>query len=1153
MPPSPLMLAPPAALRGAGDLVAERRVCSVLFCDFVGFTTWSEASDPETVRELLSQYFALARTVIGRYGGLVEKFIGDAVVAAWGAPLATEGDAERAVRAGLDLAAAVTQLGDDAGVPGLAARVGVVTGEVAVTFGAPGEGLLAGDTINTASRVQGVADPGQVLADFATQRLAGGGVGFESVGEHRLKGKAEPVALWRATRVLSSVGGGQRVDGLEAPLIGRNAELRTIRELFHAATERRVPRLVLVSGPTGIGKSRLGWEFEKYADGLAERLWWHRGRCLSYGDGAAFWALAEIVRQRLGIAEDEPAESAANKLATELERFVPDQAERLHVQVRLGRLLGVAVVGDNGAPLSRQDLFAGWRLFFERMAADAPVVLVIEDAEHADAGLLDFLDHLVDWTRDLPMYVLVLARPELVLSRPGLGTGRNRTTLTLDPLDAVSMEKLVDALVPDMPSPARVAITTHAQGIPLFAVETIRSLIDRDVVQPSGGVYRLVGDVGELTVPESLHAVLAARLDSLEIGVRRLVTDAAVLGTTFSAEALVAVSGLDEPAVRSALADLVRRDVLSISADPLSPERGSYRFAQHMLRQVAYETLSRRDRKARHLAVAGYLRSAFAGDGEEVADVIARHYLDALAAIPGAPDVAEIGAQAAAVLVRAAERANRTGAPSQAAASYAAAADLYVQGAAGEADAGLQAGLLWEKAGRAALDGGDYAASIGYAGLARDSYAQNGDVRAAAGARSLLGLGLDLMGRSADARAELTGALEVLRAEPDVRTVRALQWLASVATWSGSSDADRLGREALALGQGLDVETGILVSLFDLRAVYLRRHGQRPEAVAYLRENVRLATAAEDNLALGRALGSLADLELCDDPAAAADHSRAAADHLRRAGSGVLPVAIANIGWALLLLGDWDDAEAELSKAADAGGRSGLGYAVSVQGLLYALRGDTTAAQASIAELEDMRASEDPQDRCGVFLPEAFTAVARSQPDEALRSARAVLAFADALGMTQDVMQWAWPLAARLAFELGNTVFTEELLGLIDSRQPGQLSPLLRAERELAGARVATRDGAARDGAARDGGEAPGEVFAAAIQGLRDHGTPYHLAHGLLDHAEYLTSAGDLQAAARAIGEARDIAGKLRCQPLLDRAADMAGSTMPPAGPVAVA
>jgi class 3 adenylate cyclase len=233
--------------------LAERRVCSVLFCDVVGFTPLSESRDPEAVRELLTQYFAVARTVIGRYGGVVEKFIGDAVMAVWGTPAATEGDAERAVRAALDLVAAVAALGAEAAVPGLAARVGVVTGEVAVSLGAVGEGMVAGDAVNTAARVQSAAAPGQVLVDAATYRLAGGAVGFAEAGTHQLRGKAEPQELWRATRVLSSVGASQRMDGLEAPLTGRDAELRTIKDMFHATADRRMPRLVLVSGPAGVG------------------------------------------------------------------------------------------------------------------------------------------------------------------------------------------------------------------------------------------------------------------------------------------------------------------------------------------------------------------------------------------------------------------------------------------------------------------------------------------------------------------------------------------------------------------------------------------------------------------------------------------------------------------------------------------------------------------------------------------------------------------------------------------------------------------------------------------------------------------------------------------------------------------------------------
>jgi class 3 adenylate cyclase/predicted ATPase len=1105
--------------------VAERRVCSVLFCDLVGFTPLSESRDPEAVRELLSEYFTVARTVIERYGGMVEKFIGDAVMAVWGAPVAAEGDAERAVRAGLDLVAAVAGLGVEAGSAGLAARCGVVTGEVAVTVGAGGEGM-AGDTVNTAARVQTAAGAGSVLADAATRRLAGSGVGFADAGEHVLKGKSEPARLWRATRVLSGVGGVQRVDGLEAPLIGRDAELRTVKELFHAAAERKMPRLVLVSGPAGVGKSRLGWEFEKYTDGLAEQVWWHRGRCLSYGDGVAFWALAEIIRQRLGIAEEDPAAVVAQKLAAGLDRFVPDPDQQAYIGARLGRLLGVTPAGDSSGPLAREELFAGWRLFFERLAAEGPVVVLVEDAQYADTGLLDFLDHLIDWARDLPIFVLVFARPELGQARPGFGIGRNRTTLTLDPLDAASMDTLVDALVPGMPPTAREAITTQAQGIPLFAVETVRSLIDRDIVEPVEGVYRLVGDVGELAVPDSLHALLAARLDALDPGVRQLVADAAVLGATFTAEALIAVSGQDEPTVRAALTELVRREVLTVSADPLSPERGSYAFAQNMLRQVAYDTLSRRDRKARHLRVAAHLRAAFRGDGEEVTDVIARHYLDALDALPADPDAGEIRAQAIIALTRAAERAGRTGAPALAGASYATAARLTQAGTHG-GDAAAAA--LWERAAGAALTEGDWATAIEQADQAGDLYRRDGDSRSAARTQAIAGEALRVWGRHGDAREQLTAALGVLREDPDTDTVQALGELALLEAFAGAPDADTLTAEALALGQDLVADDATLADLFTTRGIYLGLTGHRlPQANAYLREAVRLAEQAGDNRRLGRALLNLAHMLSATDPDAAANAARAAVAHLRRDGArNPLAVAAMNLVQALLMTGDWDTAEDELGQAIDADDLGDVEYIRCYRAWMAALRGDTATAQAALDTLGDLRVSEDVQDQEIILVVEAFTAAADRQPAAALRHARTALGQAGVVGISHEYLRWAWPLAARTAHDLADTATVAEVLAMIDGYRPGQLTPMLRAERDLARARLTAADADS---------DAASAAFDAAIAGLRQHSTPYHLAHGLLDHTEHLLRSGDDEAAAVAAGEARDIAERLRCQPLIDRA-----------------
>ncbi|HET9840779.1 MAG TPA: adenylate/guanylate cyclase domain-containing protein, partial [Nocardioides sp.] len=279
--------------------VASRRITSVLFGDLVGFTTLSESRDQEDVRELLSRYFEECSRIVARYGGTVEKFIGDAVMAVWGVPTTNEDDAERSVRAGLELVAAVTALGSEVGVPELAMRVGIVTGEVAVTAGAELQGMVAGDPVNTASRVQSAAAPGQVWVDETTRLLTNASISYADVGSHALKGKADPMPLWAARAVVAKAGGAQRADGLEAPLVGRDRELRVVKELYHGVADTGRAALVLVSGDAGVGKTRLGWEFSKYTDGLVEACRWHSGKCVSYGEGVAYYAVAEAVRNRL--------------------------------------------------------------------------------------------------------------------------------------------------------------------------------------------------------------------------------------------------------------------------------------------------------------------------------------------------------------------------------------------------------------------------------------------------------------------------------------------------------------------------------------------------------------------------------------------------------------------------------------------------------------------------------------------------------------------------------------------------------------------------------------------------------------------------------------------------------------------------------------
>ncbi|HET9539004.1 MAG TPA: adenylate/guanylate cyclase domain-containing protein, partial [Candidatus Limnocylindria bacterium] len=636
--------APPIAMA-----VAERRLVSVLFADLVGFTTRSEDRDPEETRELLSRYFEVARRIVEGHGGTIEKFIGDAVMAVWGAPTAHEDDAERAVRSALAIVAGVSSIADG-DVP-LHARAGVLTGEAAVTVGAEGQGMVAGDMVNTASRLQSVAQPGTVLVGEATYRATSNAISYEPAGERVLKGKTTPVPAWRAVAVVARRGGSGRASTLEPPFVGREDELQQLKDLFDATGRERKPRLVTVIGQAGIGKSRLAWEFEKYLDGVVETAYWHEGRTPAYGEGISYWALAEMVRLRAQITEGEDAASARPKLTAMLEQFLDDPEERRFVEPRLAGLLGLAELPSDG----REELFAAWRTLFERIAAQAPTVLVFVDMHWADQGLLDFVEDLLAWARTSPIFVVALARPELLERRPDWGSAvRSLTRINLEPLVAPEMAQLLDGLVPGLPEEAVTRIVERSEGIPLYAVETVRMLLDTGSVVPEDDHYVLHGDLSELAVAETLHALIAARLDANSPEDRSLIQDGAVLGLSFTLEALAAVSGRDVAQLEEPLDRLTRRQLLMPDNDPRSPERGQHRFVQALLREVAYQSLAKPDRRARHLAAARYFESL--GE-DELAGVLANHYLDAYRTSREGPEADAVAAQARIATLAAADRA----------------------------------------------------------------------------------------------------------------------------------------------------------------------------------------------------------------------------------------------------------------------------------------------------------------------------------------------------------------------------------------------------------------------------------------------------------------------------------------------------------------
>jgi class 3 adenylate cyclase/tetratricopeptide (TPR) repeat protein len=1104
----PAAPAPPIAREAPAS---ERRLVSVLFADLVGFTTLSESRDSEEARELLTRYADLSRTLIARYGGTVEKFIGDAVMAVWGTPSATEDDAERAVRAALDLVASVPDLD-----PALKARAGVLTGEAAVTIGAEGQGMVAGDLVNTASRIQSAADPGTVLVGEATRRSTERAIVFESAGEHELKGKAELVMLSRALRVVSGVGGTLKSAGLEAPFVGRERELKLIKDLFHASAQDRRANLVSVTGIAGIGKSRVAWEFYKYFDGIVEQVYWHRGRCLAYGEGVAYWALADMVRMRARIGEDEDAASARSKLQASVEEHVLDVDERAFIEPRLAHLLGLeeAPVGD------RQDLFAAWRLFFERLAEVNPTVLAFEDMHWADASLLDFIEYLLEWSRDFPLYVITLARPELHERRPGWGAGqRNFTSLYLEPLSESAMQELLEGLVPGLPERLRRQILERAEGVPLYAVETVRMLLDRGLLTQEGATYRPTEEIATLEVPETLHALIAARLDGLSTPERRLLQDGAVLGKTFSVRAISALVGLPDGELEPLLTSLVRKEVLGVQSDPRSPERGQYGFLQDLVRHVAYETLSKRERKTRHLDAAAHIEESFVQD--EVAEVLASHYVAAYEAAPEAGDAPAIRSKAGEMLSRAGERASSLGAPEEARRYYEQAAEL--------ADEPLVQAELIEQAGRLALRADRrvearelleralalYSAAHGSRGVAR-----------ASAALAEVDLG---DGRMDEAAARLEQALvELEQAGPSAELAVALAQLGRVRALSGHADEALAPLErALSLSERLMLPE-VFVEALTSKGIALLVRGRLAEARilleaasarAHAEQLFASALRSENNLAVVlECLDLMAEaLDLCDRSAALA----------RRRGDRRWESSLRTGGLIeLFQLGRWDEAIAVAAEEAPlVTNEMTMGSLLNVA-LVHCERGEVDAARDIVRAGEGIRASANPQGLAGFAAVEARVLRAEGRHAEALAAAKRGLAVRLDLSITDATIKGCLVEAVTAALDLGDLEEAEALMSIPDSLDPGDLTPFLQASAARLRARL---------DAARGGGEGIGQRFRSAAGLFREFGFVFYLAVTQLEYGEWLVGEGRDTEAEPVLSEARETFERLRATPWLER------------------
>jgi class 3 adenylate cyclase len=974
----------------------ERRFVTALFADLVGFTPMTESTDAEEVRRLLTRYFDRAREIIEGFGGEVDKFIGDAITAFWGARISHEDDPERAVRAGLELVDGVAALGEELRVPELAARVGILSGETAVGPGGNQQGLIVGDIVNTAARLQTVAAPGTVVVGDSTRRLTADTIEYATLDPQILKGKTSPVTAWQAVGLISARGR-TRTHGHEGLFVGRQEELRLLKDQLSVVARERRPRLVSIVGEGGIGKSRLLWELETYAAGLADNIHWLEGRSPAYGDGVTFWALGEMVRQLAGVAETADAATSLTRLRATLFDYVLDDEDRRWIGPRLEGLLGLAPVpaGD------RDELYAALRMFIQRIAEQGTTVLVFEDLQWADPGLIDFIEQLVERTPRNPLLVITLARPGLLDRYPGWGAGKpNHLSTYLGPLAEADIAELVRALTPDLADEDVERIAEASAGVPLYAVELVRTWLAAG--GPARGRSAPAGGGSGLMIPDSLQTVIGARLDLLDPADRALLQQASILGQTFTIDALLALLTDEAPgteAVQAALDRLLRAEVLAVEDDPTSPERGQYRFIQELIREVAYGRLTRADRRTKHLAAAAYLQ---AWDDPELAPVVASHYLRAYQADPDrSPELAEQGMEA---LTSAAARAADLH-------SHRQALNLYKQAAALTDDA-ARIGPMLERALHSARGTGDDDLIESAAGEAADAYRRADDVQGTARV-------LTIQAESFCDSYRAQEAMDVLDVIEEGKLERPT-WVRFVAAKARASFMTERNDQAVALSDQImaDLEAGddreALVHQVITKGSALLVMGRDTEGFILLEGALRKADEWGLGWPAGRARNNLLAFLQLDDPVRASSLAEEGFEAARRYGDYVGMGRLATwVVWDRISQGRLTDAEAMMAELEESAIASADAVDLeSAKLTLRALQGDDQAL-ADQLRLADQSSSDPNPGRRDT---------GRWRAARSFRLAgRRLEAYETLIGMeTEESRDWAFTGAARAALWLGD-------------------------------------------------------------------------------------------------------------------------------------
>jgi class 3 adenylate cyclase/tetratricopeptide (TPR) repeat protein len=615
---------PIAVADGQADAgLEERKVVSVLFVDLVGFTAHTAQSDPEDVRARLTLYHRRIREDVERFGGRVEKLMGDGVFAVFGAPIAHEDDPERAVRAALRMQRSVDDLNAADPELSLSIRTAVTTGEAIVQIEGddPDREGIIGDVVNTASRLEAVAPPGGIVVDERTYLATRDAVVYADLDPVEVKGKIGPLPIWQPLEARSRFG--VDVDRSHAtPFVGRDAELGVLVDAFERTVIESTIQLVTVIGEPGVGKSRLLNEFRERIDARSDLVWWRQGRCLPYGDGITFWALGEVVKAHAGILDSETEAEAQVKLQASVKALFADPPTVEWVRTRLAPLAGVGSAEDG---VDQAELFSAWSRFLEALAARNPLVLVVEDLHWADEAMLDFLEHVTDWAVSSPILVVTTARPELFTLRSSWGGGkRNAVTISLSPLANEQAAILLGALLETTVLDATVqqAILDRSEGNPLYVTEFVRLADDQGLLNDATGI-------AELPLPGSVQAIVAARLDLLEPEEKSALQAAAVVGKVFWAGALQSL----RPALASTalIRNLIRRELIRPVRDSSMHAQQEYAFSHSLIREVAYGQIPRSERALLHQLAAGWIEAVVGSRGTDAAELLAFHLGEATA------------------------------------------------------------------------------------------------------------------------------------------------------------------------------------------------------------------------------------------------------------------------------------------------------------------------------------------------------------------------------------------------------------------------------------------------------------------------------------------------------------------------------------------